>query len=73
MTPAPAVVLPLALSGCAVLLIAGGAAGAAAGLGWLVLGALGYGARAARTEARAGEGLLRWDRACTTGGLADAG
>lgn len=42
-TPAPAVVLPLAFAGCAALLVAGGAAGAAGGLGWLVIGALGCG------------------------------
>jgi basic amino acid/polyamine antiporter, APA family len=49
-TPAPAVILPLAFAGCAVLLIAGGVAGAAGGLGWLAVGALGYGARRAATR-----------------------
>jgi len=42
-TPAPRIVLPLAFAGCAVLLLASGAEGAAGGLGWLAVGVLGYG------------------------------
>jgi len=42
-TPAPRIVLPLAFAGCAVLLLASGADGAAGGLGWLAVGVLGYG------------------------------
>jgi APA family basic amino acid/polyamine antiporter len=41
-TPAPRLVLPLAFVGCAALLVAGGAEGAAGGLGWLCLGGAGY-------------------------------
>jgi APA family basic amino acid/polyamine antiporter len=49
-TPAPRLLLPLAFAGCAALLVAGGAEGAAGGLGWLCLGAVGYLAAGGRTS-----------------------
>jgi basic amino acid/polyamine antiporter, APA family len=44
-TPAPRLVIPLALAACGELLVASGLAGAGGALAWLALGALGLGAR----------------------------
>jgi basic amino acid/polyamine antiporter, APA family len=51
-TPARWLVLPLAFIACAVLLVASGSRGVAAGLGWLVVGTAGY-VVAGRRESRA--------------------
>jgi basic amino acid/polyamine antiporter, APA family len=54
-TPAPAVVLPLALAACAVLVAAGGVTGAVGGLGWLAVGMIGRRYAGARSGALLGD------------------
>jgi APA family basic amino acid/polyamine antiporter len=53
-TPAPALVLPLGLAGCALLLVASGRTGVLGGLGWLLAGLAGYAALSGRSAARPG-------------------
>ena len=49
-TPARWLVLPMALFACAVLLVASGVRGAAAGVGWLAIGTAGYAVAVMRTS-----------------------